>query len=304
MPIVIPQNLPARKTLENENIFVMNQSRAIKQDIRPLRIAILNLMPTKIQTETQLLRLLSNFPIQLEIYLLSTKTYKPNNTPKGHLELFYKSFDEIKDEKFDGMIITGAPVEHLDFNEVKYWEELEKVMNFATKNVFSTLHICWAAQAALYYHFDIPKYELPEKMFGVFPHKPTGNKHRLTRGFDDLFYAPHSRHTEVRVEDIERIDGLEMLAVSEQAGAYLMATKDGRLIFQTGHPEYGPLTLKEEYERDVTLGRPIQVPENYFAGNDPTKEPIVRWRSHANLLYANWLNYFVYQETPFNLDEL
>ncbi|WP_366924898.1 homoserine O-acetyltransferase MetA [Metallumcola ferriviriculae] len=304
MPIIIPQTLPAGKILEQENIFIMNESRAVHQDIRPLKLAILNLMPTKIQTETQLLRLLSNFPIQIEIDLLATKTYKSTHAPKGHLENFYTNFEEVDNKKYDGMIITGAPVEHLDFDEVKYWQELEKVMDFAAKNVYSTLHICWAAQAALYFHFGIPKYELPEKMFGVFPHRVCNQQHPLTRGFDDLFHVPHSRYTEVRREDIEKVPELEILAESERAGVYLMATKNRRLVFQTGHPEYDPYSLRKEYERDISQGKKINVPENYFPENNPKKEPWVSWRSHANLLYANWLNYFVYQETPYNLEDI
>ncbi|KKM11117.1 homoserine O-succinyltransferase [Clostridiales bacterium PH28_bin88] len=304
MPIIIPQDLPAGRALEEENVFVMNEYRALTQDIRPLKIAILNLMPTKEATELQLLRLLANIPIQVEVDLLTTRSYQPKNTPFEHLEAFYKGFEDMQGKKYDGMVITGAPVEHLEFEEVVYWPELTEIMEFARKNVFSTLHICWAAQAALYHHFGMPKYELNEKMFGVFPHQVLNKRNKLVRGFDDVFYVPHSRHTEVRMEDLEQVGDLEVLAVSDEAGVYLIASKDGRLVFQTGHAEYDPFTLKAEYERDLKLGRKISIPKNYFPDDDPSKEPVVRWRGHANLLFANWLNYFVYQETPYDLAKL
>jgi homoserine O-succinyltransferase len=304
MPIKIPDSLPAVETLNNENIFVMTEKRAVHQDIRPLRIVILNLMPTKIATETQLLRLLGNSPLQVEIELLHTKTYKAKNTSEEHLITFYKTFEDIKNQKFDGMVITGAPVEHLEFEEVDYWEELKQIMEWSVHNVTSTFHICWAAQAGLYYHFKIPKYPLDEKMFGVFPHTVNKKNVKLLRGFDDEFFAPHSRHTEIRREDIEKIPKLEILSESEAAGVYIVATNDGRQIFVTGHSEYDPLTLKGEYERDINKGLNIAIPKNYFLNDDPTKPPIVKWRGHANLLFSNWLNYYVYQETPYDLNEI
>lgn len=304
MPINIPDNLPAAETLENENIFVMTENRAYHQDIRPLKIAILNLMPTKIATETQILRLLGNSPLQVDIVLLHPKTHTSKNTPEEHLTKFYNTFDEVCDQKFDGLIITGAPVEHLEFEEVTYWEELKQIMEWSRHYVYSTFHICWGAQAGLYYHYGIPKYPLPEKMFGVFAHTVNKKNVRLLRGFDDEFYAPHSRHTEVRREDIEKVGALEILSESKDAGIYIIASTDGRQIFITGHPEYDPLTLKSEYDRDVGKGLQIAVPRNYFINDDPRSVPLVKWRSHANLLYCNWLNYYVYQMTPYNLDEL
>ena len=304
MPIKIPDSLPAKETLNNENIFVMDEQRALHQDIRPLRIAILNLMPTKITTETQLLRLISNTPIQIEIELLHPKTHISKNTPLEHLTKFYKTFDEVKDEKFDGLIITGAPVEQMEFEEVNYWNELKKIMDWSLTNVYSTFHICWGAQAALYYHYGIKKYPLKEKMFGIFEHRICKPNTMLLRGFDERFYAPHSRHTEIRREDIEKVQEIDILSDSEQAGIYIMKTDGGRQVFVTGHSEYDRFTLKEEYERDVTKGLDIKVPVNYFPDDDPKKEPIVNWRGHANLLFSNWLNYYVYQETPFDLNEL
>ncbi|HEX7714128.1 MAG TPA: homoserine O-succinyltransferase [Bacillota bacterium] len=304
MPIKIPNNLPASETLNHENIFVMNEERAFHQDIRPLKIAILNLMPLKITTETQILRLIGNSPLQIEIVLIHPKSYQSKNTSEEHLINFYKTFDEIQDQKFDGLIITGAPVEQMEFEEVDYWEELTLIMDWAKHNVFSTFYICWAAQAGLYYHFGVPKYLLPKKVFGVFPHRICRKYVKLMRGFDDLFYAPHSRHTEVRKQDIEKVPELEILAESPEAGVYIVATKDGRHIFVTGHSEYDPLTLKWEYDRDISKGMAIDLPKNYFPDGDSTKEPIVRWRSHANLLYVNWLNYYVYQETPYDLNEI
>lgn len=300
MPIIIPKDLPATEILENENIFVMNQQRAIHQDIRPLKIAIVNLMPKKIDTETQLLRLLGNIPIQVQVELIHTKTYDSKNVSQEHLLSFYKTIDDVKDEKFDGMIITGAPVEKMDFEEVGYWEELKKIMDFSVTNVFSTLHICWGAQAGLYYHHGVPKYLLPEKMFGVFSHKVIKDKVKLLRGFDDEFYVPHSRHTGFRKEDIEKVADLDILAESDEAGVYIAASKDGRQIFVTGHSEYDANTLKSEYDRDVALGDDIKLPKNYFKDDNPEKEPIVKWRGHSNLLFSNWMNYYVYQETPYS----
>ncbi len=304
MPIRIPDNLPAAEILNKENIFVMFEDRAYHQDIRPLKIVILNLMPTKITTETQLLRLIGNTPIQIETVLLYPASHIPKNTPEAHLLEFYKTFDEIRNEHFDGLIITGAPVEQIPFEQVNYWEELTRIMDWSLTNVYSTLHICWGAQAGLYYHYGIPKYDIPNKMFGVFPHTKSKEHVKLLRGFDDIFYVPHSRHTEVRKKDISGVDGLEILSESEEAGVYLVASKDGRHIFATGHSEYDPLTLKAEYVRDVEKGLEIEVPKNYFPGDDPDKQPIVRWRGHANLLFLNWLNYYVYQETPYDLTKI
>jgi len=304
MPIKIPNDLPAAEVLSNENIFVMHEDRALHQDIRPLNIAILNLMPTKIVTETQILRLLGNSPLQVDITLLHPKTHVSKNTPQEHLIKFYNTFDEIKDNKYDGLIITGAPVEHLEFEEVDYWKELQDIMEWSLTNVFSTFYICWGAQAGLYYHYGIPKYPLPSKMFGVFPHRVCVKNHKLMRGFDDEFYAPHSRHTEVKREDIEKVEQLEILAESDKAGVYIVASKDGRQVFVTGHPEYDPLTLKYEYDRDINKGLKIAIPENYFPDDDVNRMPLTKWRGHANLLYTNWLNYHVYQETPYDLNEL
>lgn len=304
MPIKIPNDLPAAEVLNNENIFIMHEYRASSQDIRPLKIVILNLMPEKIATETQILRLLGNSSLQVDIVLLHPQTHSSKNTSEEHLIKFYNTFDDIKEEKFDGMIITGAPVELLDFEEIGYWEELQEIMDWSLRHVYSTYHICMAAQAGLYHHFGIPKYTLDKKMFGVFPHTINKNNVRLLRGFDDEFLAPHSRHTEVRREDIEKVPALEILSESKEAGVYIVATRDGRQIFVTGHSEYDPLNLKSEYERDINKGLDIDVPKNYFPGDDPSQPPVVRWRGHANLLFANWLNYHVYQETPYDLDEL
>jgi len=304
MPIKIPDKLPAAKTLRNENIFVMTEKRALHQDIRPLKIAILNLMPTKIATETQLLRLIGNSPLQVEVELLHTKTYQSKNTPEEHLITFYKTFDEIKNQKFDGLIITGAPVETMRFEDVDYWDELTQIMEWSLHNVTSTFHICWGSQAGLYYHYNIPKYTLDEKVFGVFPHKINKKNVKLLRGFDDVFYAPHSRYTEIRREDVKKVPQLEILSESKESGIYIIASKDGRQIFVTGHPEYDPLTLHQEYVRDLEKGLPIAMPKNYYPDNNPSKSPIVKWRSHANLLYANWLNYYVYQETPYDLNSI
>jgi len=301
MPIKIPDLLPAKEILQSENIFVMGEQRAIHQDIRPLQIAVLNLMPTKIVTETQLLRLLGNTPLQVEVTLVRTSSYQSKNTPEEHMLTFYKTFEQIKDDKFDALIITGAPVEHLAFEEVDYWEELEQIMDWGLENVFALLFICWGAQAALYHQFGIPKYPLLAKQFGIFPHQVLEKNAKLLRGFDDIFYAPHSRHTEIRRADIEKIPGLNILAESPEAGVYIVGTQDGRQIFVTGHSEYDPLTLKREYDRDVAAGLPISVPVNYYPGNDPTRAPLVTWRGHAHLLFANWINYYVYQETPYDL---
>jgi homoserine O-succinyltransferase/O-acetyltransferase len=302
MPIKIPDMLPAKEILQSENIFVMGEQRAIHQDIRPLQIAVLNLMPTKIVTETQLLRLLGNTPLQVEVTLVRTSSYQSKNTPEEHMLTFYKTFDQIKEHKFDALIITGAPVEHLPFEQVDYWQELEQIMDWGLDNVFALLYICWGAQAALYHQFAIPKYPLPAKQFGVFPHLVLEKNVKLLRGFDDVFYAPHSRHTEIRRADIEKIPQLKILAESTEAGIYIVGTHDGRQIFVTGHSEYDPLTLKREYDRDVAAGQPIAVPVNYYPGNDPAQVPVVSWRGHAHLLFANWINYYVYQETPFDLE--
>jgi len=304
MPVNIPASLPARATLENENIFVMGASRARRQDIRPLRVAILNLMPTKIATETQLLRLLGNTPLQVDVTLLHMATHDSKNTPGEHLLEHYRSFAQVRQQKFDGLIITGAPVETLPFEQVDYWQELTALLDWAETNVYATLYICWGAQAGLYHQFRIPKYPLPEKMFGVYAHTFNRRNVPLLRGYDDVFYAPHSRHTEIRRVDIEPFADLDILSESELAGVYLVMRKDGRQIFVTGHSEYDPLTLKGEYDRDVNLGKHIHIPLNYYTNDDPSREPVVRWRGHSNLLFSNWLNYYVYQETPFNLDEL
>ncbi|MBE0696601.1 MAG: homoserine O-succinyltransferase [Anaerolineaceae bacterium] len=304
MPVVVRETLPAKEILTRENIFVMGEDRAIHQDIRPLKIAILNLMPTKITTETQLLRLLGNSPLQIEITLLRTATHESKNTPEEHLITFYQTFEDVRDQQFDGLIITGAPVENLPFEEVDYWEELKTIMNWSTHNVFSTLFICWGAQAGLYHFYQIPKHPLPTKMFGVFPHYAIRKNVPLLRGFDDVFFAPHSRHTEIRRMDIESVKEIEILVESEEAGIYVVGDRDGRKIFVTGHSEYDALTLKAEYDRDVHLGLPIQIPKNYYPGDDPSKTPQVLWRGHSNLLFVNWLNYYVYQETPYDLSKL
>ncbi len=304
MPIQIPNDLPAAGILQQENIFVMTQNRAATQDIRPLEIVLLNLMPTKIATETQLSRLLGNTPLQVHLELMHTSTHQSRNVSQEHLLAFYKSFDELKERKFDGMVITGAPVEHMEFEDVDYWQELTEIMEWSKTNVHSTLHICWGAQAGLYYHYGIRKHQLPEKLFGVYPHQADYKRAILMRGFDDTFWVPHSRHTTVLREDIEAVPGLKILASSPEAGVYAVMNKGGRQIFVTGHSEYDPLTLKSEYDRDKALGLPIQVPANYFPGDDDTKDPIVRWRGHANLLFSNWLNYFVYQTTPFDLHSI
>lgn len=301
MPIKVPDHLPAKEVLAGENIFVMDESVAFRQDIRPLRIAILNLMPTKETTETQLLRLLGNTPLQVEAVLLHPKTHLSKNTSAEHLETFYKTFEDIAGEKYDGFIITGAPVEHLPFEEVTYWDELRQIMDWTVHNVTSTLHICWGAQAGLYHHYGVPKYGLDEKIFGVFPHGITKPNVKLLRGFDERFYVPQSRHTEVLRADIEKIPELDILSESEQAGVYLIASRDGRQVFVTGHSEYDAQTLKWEYDRDKAKGLRIDVPRNYYPHDDPSRPPVSTWRAHANLLFSNWLNYYVYQETPFEI---
>jgi homoserine O-succinyltransferase/O-acetyltransferase len=301
MPIVIPKELPAVEILNQENIFVMSDNKAIHQDIRPLKIIILNLMPNKIETETQLLRLLGNTPLQTEITLLKTATYKSKHTSNDHLESFYKTFDEIKEHTFDGLIITGAPIETMPFEEVSYWDELTKIMEFSKTNITSTLHICWGSQAGLYFHHGIPKYEQDKKTFGVFEHDLFNKTNPLLRGFDDEAYIPHSRYTTVLKKDIDKIKELELLLYSEDSGVCLVASKDRKHVFMSGHLEYDTNSLKKEYVRDVKKGLDIEVPKNYFKDNDPEKKVKVKWRSSAHLLFSNWLNYFVYQETPFEL---
>ena len=304
MPINIPESLPARSVLESENIFVMSEERAVKQDIRPLRIAILNLMPKKIETETQLLRLLSNSSLQINIELLQTATHTSKNTSQEHLNEFYKTFDDVKDDYYDGLVITGAPLDFVDYEDVDYWEELCDIMEWSKSHVFSTLHICWGAQAGLYYHYGVRKQLLPEKMFGVFEHRVTRPANPLVRGFDEVFYAPHSRHTGICREDVDNCAALRILAESDAAGPFLMSTENGRQIFVTGHPEYDKYTLDAEYKRDVAKGLPIHVPVNYYPDDDPAKPPLFRWRAHAHLLYENWLNYYVYQNTPYDLGDI
>ncbi|MFT8887697.1 MAG: homoserine O-succinyltransferase [Ethanoligenens sp.] len=304
MPIKVPDGLPAIEVLEKENIFLMTEDRALHQDIRPLRLVILNLMPTKVVTETQLLRLLSNTPLQLHVDLLQTATHESKHVPTEYLATFYKTFDEIRDGRYDGMIVTGAPVEKMPFEKVDYWPELCQIMQWSKTNVYSTLHICWGAQAGLYYHFGVPKYDLPQKLSGVFSHRPLLRNHPLLRGFDDVFYAPHSRYTEVHAEDIAPISELLLLADSPEAGVNIVANKNGRQFFATCHLEYDRFTLAREYERDVKRGLPITVPKNYFPNDDPSQKPLVAWRGHAALFYTNWLNYYVYQETPYDLSSL
>lgn len=304
MPIRIPSELPAFKTLGEENIFVMSRDRAEHQDIRPLKVVILNIMPKKIETESQLLRLLSNTPIQVDIDLLQMASHTSRNTSQRHLESFYKTFDEIAGNRYDGMIITGAPVELLEYEQVDYWEEITKIMEWSKTHVFSTLYICWAAQAGLYYHFGIPKYPLEKKMFGIFPHRSEVSNCQLLRGFDDIFLVPHSRNTEIRREDIEKIPQLEILTSSDISGIHIVANKNGRQYFITGHSEYDRDTIANEYRRDVEKGIDIQIPYNYFPDDDPDKMPLFSWKCTANLMFSNWLNYCVYQKTPYNLDEL
>lgn len=304
MPIKIADSLPARAVLESENIFVMTEHRAATQDIRPLRIGLLNLMPLKIITETQILRCLSNTPIQIEVDLIQTETYHSKNTPEDHLLTFYKTFDDIRDQKYDGFIITGAPVETMPFEEVEYWKELTEIMDWTKTHVHSTLHICWGAQAGIFYHYGIQKHELPEKLSGVFNHDVLKPSSPLVRGFDDRFWAPHSRHTTVYAEDIEADPRLEIVAQSDEAGVYIAKSTDSRHFFVFGHPEYDTGTLRAEYERDVNKGMDVPVPAHYFPNDDPAQEPISTWRAHAQLLYTNWLNYYVYQTTPYDLSDL
>ena len=304
MPLIIPQELPAYQALEGENIFVMRRARAMSQEIRPLRILLVNLMPTKIATETQLARLLANSPLQVELSLVHMGSHSSTHVPPSHLQTFYRTFDEVKSQRFDGMIVTGAPVETLAFEQVDYWPELCRVFEFSKTNVYSSLHVCWGAQAALYYHYGIPKYELKEKMFGVFPHRVLRPANPLVRGFDEVFWAPHSRHTEVRRADVEKQPALRILAESEEAGLHLLSTDSGRRIFILGHMEYDRDTLRAEYERDVARGLSIAPPKHYFLHDDPAQPAIFRWRSHAHLLFSNWLNYYVYQATPYDLKDL
>ena len=304
MPIKIPNLLPATQVLLNENIFVMTETRAMTQDIRPLKILMLNLMPQKIVTETQIARVVGNTPLQVELELLQTATHKSKHTSAEHMLAFYKTFDEVKHKKYDGMIITGAPVEHMEFEEVEYWDELCEIMEWSKTHVTSTFHICWGAQAGLYYHYGVKKQPLDKKLFGVFEHKLDYKRSILFRGFDDVFVVPHSRHTTCNREDIEAVPELKILSSSEEAGVFVVSTDRGRQIFVTGHSEYDADTLKNEYLRDKNAGPPIDVPKNYFPDDDDTKEPVVRWRSCANLLYSNWLNYFVYQSTPYNIEEI
>ncbi len=304
MPIKIPDDLPAARILHEENIFTLKNTRANQQDIRPLQILLLNLMPKKIETETQLSRLLGNTPLQVELELIRISNHVSKNTNEEHLLAFYKTFDQVKHRKFDGLIITGAPVEQMPFENVDYWEELSQIMDWSRTHIHSTLHICWGAQAGLYHHFGIDKKPLPEKMFGVFPHKVERRSNMLFRGFDDIFMVPHSRHTTVDRADIETVPELKILASSEEAGVYAISTESGRQIFIMGHSEYDANTLKDEYVRDKNLGKPISIPKNYFPGDDDTKDPLVTWRSCANLLFSNWLNYFVYQETPYDLNRI
>ena len=304
MPLRLPDKLPAIELLKKENIFVMDDSRATSQDIRPLRIVILNLMPLKITTETDLVRLLSNTPLQLEIYFMKLKSHTSKNTPIEHMMMFYKDFDVLEKEKFDGMIITGAPIEHLEFEDVEYWNEISKIFAWANTHVTSTMYICWAAQAGLYYHYGVPKYQLPKKMFGIFQQHTLQPQIPLFRGFDDVFYMPHSRHTEVRREDIEKHNELEIVAESPESGVSIVMAKGGRQIFVTGHMEYSPYTLDSEYRRDLGKRDDVDMPKNYYRDNDPQKAPNVTWRAHANLLFSNWINYYIYQETPYNIEEI
>jgi homoserine O-succinyltransferase/O-acetyltransferase len=304
MPVNIPDQLPAIELLKKENIFVMDETSASHQDIRPLKLVILNLMPLKITTETDLLRLLSNSPLQIEVDFLKIKGHTSKNTPMEHMRTFYQDFDRIRQNKYDGLIITGAPVEHLPFKEVTYWDELRQIMDWADKHVFSTMFICWAAQAGLYHHYGIPKYPLNQKMFGIFRHTVSDDKLPIFRGFDDEFFVPHSRHTEILRSDIEKVEGLSIISESDESGVNMVTGKGGRQLFITGHLEYSRYTLDNEYRRDLAKNLPIQIPVNYYAGDDPSNQPLIRWKSAANLLFANWLNYYVYQETPYNLSEL
>lgn len=304
MPLRLPDKLPAIDLLKDENIFVLADSRANTQDIRPLRIVILNLMPLKITTETDLIRILSNSPLQLEIQFMKVKAHTSKNTPIEHMKAFYRDFELMRDEKFDGMIITGAPVEHLEYKDVNYWDEISDIFSWARTHVTSTMYICWAAQAGLFYHYGVPKHPLPEKMFGIFPQYPLDKKLPIFRGCDDVFFMPHSRHTELKREDILKVPELSLIAESPMSGVSMVMAREGREIFITGHSEYSPYTLDTEYKRDLGKGLPIQMPYNYYRDNDPTKEPLVTWRAHGNLLFQNWLNYYVYQETPYDINDI
>ena len=304
MPLRIPDKLPAIELLKKENIFVMDNSRATTQDIRPLRIVVLNLMPLKITTETDLIRLLSNTPIQMEIYFMKLKSHTPKNTPVQHMMMFYKDFSVLKEQKFDGMIITGAPIEQMEYEEVSYWSEITEIFDWARTHVMSTMYICWAAQAGLYHHYNIPKYPLEKKMFGVFQQFPLDLKLPIFRGFDDMFYMPHSRHTEIKREDIIKNPDLTLLAESPESGVSIVMARNGREFFITGHLEYAPYTLDGEYRRDAGKRSDVGIPENYYKNNDPSQEPVVRWRAHANLLFSNWVNYYIYQETPYNINDI
>ncbi len=304
MPLKLPDKLPAIELLKKENIFVIDTSRADKQDIRPLKIVILNLMPLKITTETDLIRLLSNTPLQLEIYFMKLKSHTSKNTPIEHMKAFYEDFEKMKNEKFDGMIITGAPVEQMDYEQVSYWGEISEIFEWARTHVYSTLYICWAAFAGLYYYYGVPKYDLSKKLFGVFKHYINEPQLPIFRGFDDMFYVPHSRHTEIHKEDILKVKDLRILSESPEAGLYMIMSRNGREIYVTGHSEYSPLTLDTEYKRDLGKNLPIEVPENYYVDDDPSQKPFVRWRGHANLFFSNWLNYYVYQETPYNINDI
>lgn len=304
MPLNLPDRLPAIELLKKENIFVFDHSRASRQDIRPLRIVVLNLMPLKITTETDLVRLLSNTPLQIELSFMKLRSHTPKNTPVEHMKAFYKDFELMRNERFDGMIITGAPVEQMPFEEVSYWSEVSAIFDWARTHVTSTLYICWAAQAGLYHHYGVPKHDLPHKMFGIFEHTVNRPLLPIFRGFDDVFYVPHSRHTEIRREDIERCPELDILSESPEAGVYMVMARGGREFFVTGHSEYSPYTLDGEYKRDLAKGLPIDMPRNYYRSDDPSQPPLVRWRAHANLLFSNWLNYYVYQETPYDINEI
>ncbi len=304
MPLNLPDKLPAIELLKQEHIFVIDHSRASRQDIRPLRLVILNLMPLKITTETDLIRLLSNSPLQVEVSFMKLKSHTSKNTPIEHMKAFYKDFEVLSNERFDGMIITGAPVEQMNFEEVSYWDEVSYIFDWARTHVTSTLYICWAAQAGLYRHYGIPKYPLDHKMFGIFEHRLINPLPPIFRGFDDVFYVPHSRHTEIRREDILKVKELELLSESDESGVYMVMARGGREFYITGHSEYSPNTLDLEYKRDLAKGLPIDMPRNYYRDNDPSKGPLVRWRAHANLLFSNWLNYYVYQETPFDISQI
>lgn len=300
MPINVPDNLPAKEVLLYENVFVMDENRAFKQDIRPLNIAILNLMPEKKKTETQLLRMIANSPLQIYITLLRPSTHVSKTMGMEHLNAFYKTFNDIKHRKFDGLIITGAPIEHINFQDVTYWNELKMIMDWSIANVTSTMHICWGAQAGLYHHYGIPKHLMEEKMFGIFPHRVLKERTNILRGFDEQFYAPHSRHTTTRLEDVQKVKELDILCSSESAGIYLIGSKDNKQIFVTGHPEYDSFTMNDEYERDLEKGKRIKIPYNYYPNDDVLQKPVHTWRSHATLLFSNWLNYYVYQQTPYD----